>query len=403
MGEDSTGRSGRRPRHPVAAACAGGVDGRGRIARARIVVGRLRRMPPGSARHLLPPRHASMSSPPILPSRILLWVVFAAASVLMFANLGSRDLMHPDEGRYGEIAREMVASGDWVTPRLNGLKYFEKPPFQYWVTAAAFRAFGVHEWTTRLWPAAAGWLAVLAVGIAGRALGGPALGTFAALALAGMLWPAALAQAATLDSGLAFFLAVAFAGFVIAQQPGTGAVATAGVDVGDVGRDGRRDAVEGSHRHRATRRCARRLHVHDPRFRGLAQAPFRLRAGPLPRADRALVRRGVERERRIPVVLLRPRASAALSDRGASARGLLVLLPSARGRRAACRGSAMLADGAPRAWREGASDRRGSRGSAWRWSGRRSCCCSSVPRARSFRRTSCRCSRRWRSSPVRCC
>jgi 4-amino-4-deoxy-L-arabinose transferase-like glycosyltransferase len=54
-----------------------------------------------------------------------------------------RKLQHPDEGRYAEIAREMAASGDWVTPRLNGLKYFEKPPMQYWATAAAFNAFGV--------------------------------------------------------------------------------------------------------------------------------------------------------------------------------------------------------------------------------------------------------------------
>jgi 4-amino-4-deoxy-L-arabinose transferase-like glycosyltransferase len=164
-----------------------------------------------------------MSLPSTLPPRALLWAVFAAATALMLANLGSRDLLHPDEGRYGEIAREMVEGGDWVTPRLNGLKYFEKPPFQYWVTAAAYRVFGVHEWTARLWPAAAGLLAVLAIGVAGRALGGASLGVYSALAQAGMLWPAALAQAATLDSGLAFFLTAAFAGFVIAQQTGAAA------------------------------------------------------------------------------------------------------------------------------------------------------------------------------------
>ena len=153
----------------------------------------------------------------------MLCAVFAAIAVLWFANLGSRDLLHPDEGRYAEIAREMSVTGNWVTPRLNGLKYFEKPPLQYWITAGAYRLFGIHEWTARLWPAAAGLLAVLAIGIAGHALGGVALGTFAALALAGTLWHAGMAQIVSLDSGLAFFLTLAFAGLVIAQRPGTGA------------------------------------------------------------------------------------------------------------------------------------------------------------------------------------
>ncbi len=142
---------------------------------------------------------------------------------MWFANLGSHRLFHPDEGRYAEIAREMAQRGDWVTPRLNGLKYFEKPPLQYWITAAAYRAFGVHEWTARLWPALAGLLAVVAIGIAGNALGGAALGTFAALALAGTLWHAAMAQIVSLDSGLAFFLTLAFAGTRDRAAPGDGA------------------------------------------------------------------------------------------------------------------------------------------------------------------------------------
>jgi len=159
-----------------------------------------------------------------LPSRAIVWALFAAITALWFANLGSRALLHPDEGRYAEIAREMAASGDWVTPRLNGLKYFEKPPLQYWITAATYRVFGVHEWTARLWPALAGLLAVAAIGISGCTLGGVALGVFAAIALAGTLGHAGMAQVVSLDSGLAFFLALAFAGLVIAQRPGTGFV-----------------------------------------------------------------------------------------------------------------------------------------------------------------------------------
>jgi 4-amino-4-deoxy-L-arabinose transferase-like glycosyltransferase len=48
----------------------------------------------------------------------------------------------PDEGRYAEMAREMFASGDWITTRLNGIKYFEKPPLQTWMNALTFAAFG---------------------------------------------------------------------------------------------------------------------------------------------------------------------------------------------------------------------------------------------------------------------
>ncbi len=188
---------------------------------------------PPIAGHPSPPRQARnrraktlavpMSTAPALPSTRVLWALFAAFALLWFANLDSRRLVHPEEGRYAEIAREMAVSGDWVTPRLNDLKYFEKPPFQYWATAAAYRAFGVHEWTARLWPALAGFAGTIAIGCAGYALGGAALAAFSALALAGTLWHAGLAQVVSLDSGLSFFLTLGFAGFVIAQRAETSA------------------------------------------------------------------------------------------------------------------------------------------------------------------------------------
>ena len=141
-------------------------------------------------------------------------VVFAA---LWFATLDARKLQHPDEGRYAEIAREMVATGDWVTPRLNGLKYFEKPPLQYWLTAASFVAFGVGEWGARLPPALGTVLGLLAIGYAGSRIASPAVGAYAALAFGGMLWPIGIAHIVTLDALLTAFLAVALAAFLIAQ------------------------------------------------------------------------------------------------------------------------------------------------------------------------------------------
>jgi len=69
---------------------------------------------------------------------------------LFFSFLGNRPLAAPDEGRYVEIPREMLESGDYITPRLNGLKYFEKPPLMYWIETIPLRLFGVQEWAMRL-------------------------------------------------------------------------------------------------------------------------------------------------------------------------------------------------------------------------------------------------------------
>ena len=79
------------------------------------------------------------------------------------AGLDDRARTRPDEGRYSEIPREMAVTGDWVTPRLNGLKYFEKPPLQYWASAFAYNAFGQHNWTARAWPAVTGLIGLLFV------------------------------------------------------------------------------------------------------------------------------------------------------------------------------------------------------------------------------------------------
>jgi 4-amino-4-deoxy-L-arabinose transferase-like glycosyltransferase len=61
-----------------------------------------------------------------------------------------RPLWEPDEARYAEIPREMLALGDWLTPRLNYVLYFEKPPLQYWLSAASMRLFGLYPLAARL-------------------------------------------------------------------------------------------------------------------------------------------------------------------------------------------------------------------------------------------------------------
>jgi len=120
--------------------------------------------------------------------------------------LGIRALWSPDEGRYAEIPREMVAGGDWVTPRLDGVKYFEKPPLVYWLEGAAIRLFGVHAWALRLWPALFALAGCLAVYAAGRRLFGRRAGLLAAAVLAASPLYYFLSQSITLDMPVAVLL-----------------------------------------------------------------------------------------------------------------------------------------------------------------------------------------------------
>ena len=140
------------------------------------------------------------------------------ALIIWFGNLDYRKLIKPDEGRYAEISREMAVSGDWVTPRLNGIKYFEKPPLHYWAGAAAFDQFGQHEWTARLWSALTGLLGVLLAWFAGRrAVRSAQPACIAAVVLGSSLMYVAIGHLNTLDMGLTFFL---FAGAVrISARP----------------------------------------------------------------------------------------------------------------------------------------------------------------------------------------
>jgi len=146
------------------------------------------------------------------------WALLILFALLWFSNLDYRRLVHPDEGRYAEIPREMTVTGDWVTPRLDGIKYFEKPALQYWLTAAAYEAFGVHPWTARLWPALAGFLGVIFMGYVGLRLAGPAAGLYAAAVLGSSLWYAGNAHILTLDAGLTLWMSVGLGSLFLAQH-----------------------------------------------------------------------------------------------------------------------------------------------------------------------------------------
>jgi 4-amino-4-deoxy-L-arabinose transferase-like glycosyltransferase len=152
-------------------------------------------------------------------SRRLLVVFWLGLALLWFLPLNQPHLFDPDEGRYAEIPREMVASGDWVTPRLDAIKYFEKPPLGYWATATAFEMFGQHAWTVRLWPALSGMLGLLLTFALGRRLFDQRAALLAVVVQASALLYVAMARIATLDMGLCFGLQLAMTALALLVQP----------------------------------------------------------------------------------------------------------------------------------------------------------------------------------------
>ncbi|MGE0115773.1 MAG: phospholipid carrier-dependent glycosyltransferase [Steroidobacteraceae bacterium] len=147
-----------------------------------------------------------------------LWLALLLVIALWFATLGTRRLLNPDEGRYAEIGREMLVSGDWVTPRLNGIKYFEKPALQYWMTAGAYQVFGQNEFAARFWTGLTGFAGIVLIGFTGLRLFGRAAGTMAAAILASSLLYVVIGHINTLDMSLSFFLQLTVCSFLLAQH-----------------------------------------------------------------------------------------------------------------------------------------------------------------------------------------
>ncbi len=147
------------------------------------------------------------------------WWLVAVVLAVWFLTLNIRHLLPSDEGRYAEIAREMFASGDWVTIRYNGLKYFEKPPFHLWMTALAYQAFGIGDWQARLWVAISGAAGLLLTMWAARRWYGDRVSWFTGLALlAAPTWNIG-SHFNSLDMGVSGALAGVLAGFLLAQHP----------------------------------------------------------------------------------------------------------------------------------------------------------------------------------------
>ncbi len=129
--------------------------------------------------------------------------------------LGSRPLNVPDEGRYSEIPREMLVSHDFVTPHVNGIKYFEKPPLFYWMQAVSLKVFGINEWAARFMDAFMGLLGCLGTYFTARKLYDRKTGWFAALTLATSLLYFIMARVVTLDMTVSVLLCFTLFSFML--------------------------------------------------------------------------------------------------------------------------------------------------------------------------------------------
>jgi 4-amino-4-deoxy-L-arabinose transferase-like glycosyltransferase len=151
-------------------------------------------------------------------NKTFLWTLLIVFAIALLYALGARTLVPPDEGRYAEMGREMFASGDWITTRLNGIKYFEKPPLQTWMNALTFTLFGLGEWQARLWTGACGLFGVVLTGVAGTRVFGARIGFYAALVLGSAFYWIACSQIDSLDMGLSGMMALALCALLVAQR-----------------------------------------------------------------------------------------------------------------------------------------------------------------------------------------
>lgn len=152
------------------------------------------------------------------PARRDLLILAVTFGVLCFQFLGHFPLMEPDEGRYSEIPREMLERGDFITPTLNYVKYFEKPPLLYWLNSLSFAVFGQNEFAARFPCALAGLLTILFTYWLGRELLGRRVGAIAAVIVGTSAGFIALGRINLTDMPLTFCMTLCLGSFILAVR-----------------------------------------------------------------------------------------------------------------------------------------------------------------------------------------
>jgi 4-amino-4-deoxy-L-arabinose transferase-like glycosyltransferase len=147
----------------------------------------------------------------------LRWWGWVALAAVWLVTIQLRPMLDPDEGRYAEIPREMVATGNWVTPRLDGLKYFEKPALQYWATAAIYSVAGLSNWSSRLWTVVLGFACLPLIYAWVARLYDRRAAVAAVVALAMSPYFGIIGHLDLLDAGFTFWMCATVFAFTLAQ------------------------------------------------------------------------------------------------------------------------------------------------------------------------------------------
>ena len=153
-----------------------------------------------------------------ITSKVLILASALVVGLFYFWGVSTLPFLDPDEGMTAEIAREMLASGDWIVPRFNGVVYIEKPPLMYWLTAATYAAVGASEFSARFWKVAPmlGTIA-LTVGL-GRRLFSRRVGGLSGLILATTLGTFLFSRITQMDPLFVFGITLAVSGIVSAAK-----------------------------------------------------------------------------------------------------------------------------------------------------------------------------------------
>jgi 4-amino-4-deoxy-L-arabinose transferase-like glycosyltransferase len=140
------------------------------------------------------------------------------AALAFFAGLGRLPLIEPDEGRNAEVARELLASGDWITPHFNTLTYLDKPVVYFWLVAASFRVWGVTEWAARLPSAVMALATMLLCWFMARRMFGDSCALRAGIVFATSPLVIGLSRFVIFDMMLAFLITLAMLCFWLAAE-----------------------------------------------------------------------------------------------------------------------------------------------------------------------------------------